>query len=223
MSDPWTERLSDYLDGELDAAELGELERHLRVCSDCADALEQLRAVVARAATLTDRAPESDLWPAIEARLGRHEASGTPAPGAPRGRISLSVAQLAAASIGLILLSGATAWWLARGASQPARPDAPAATIQPAAARQADPQYDAAIADLERALLEGRELLQPETLRILEQNLATIDRAIGEAQRALAADPSNLYLNNHLADTRRRKLALLRQAAAIVRESNWRA
>ena len=41
-------------------------------------------------------------------------------------------------------------------------------------------------------------------------------RAIAQAERALAADSANAYLNSHLADTMRRKLELLRQAAALV-------
>jgi len=49
---------------------------------------------------------------------------------------------------------------------------------------------------------------------VVEQNLATIDRAIAEARRALAADPNNLYLHDHLANTMRRKMGLLRRATA---------
>jgi len=56
----------------------------------------------------------------------------------------------------------------------------------------------------------------PFPVKIIEQNLAAIDRAIAEAQRALDADSGNLYLNTHLAETMRRKLDLLRQAAALV-------
>ena len=39
--------------------------------------------------------------------------------------------------------------------------------------------------------------------------------AIDESRRALAQDPANIYLNNHLAKAKQQKLALLRQAAAI--------
>jgi hypothetical protein len=72
------------------------------------------------------------------------------------------------------------------------------------------------VADLERVLAEGRGKLDSTTVKIIEKNLAAIDRAIAEAQRALDADSGNLYLNTHLAETMRRKLDLLRQAAALV-------
>ena len=76
--------------------------------------------------------------------------------------------------------------------------------------------YDGAVADLERVLAEGRGRLDTTTVRVIERNLATIDSAIAQAQRAVAADSGNAYLNSHLAETMRRKLELLRQAAALV-------
>jgi len=51
---------------------------------------------------------------------------------------------------------------------------------------------------------------------VIERNLASIDSAIAQAQRALAADSASVYLNSHLAETRQRKLELLRRAAALV-------
>ena len=58
--------------------------------------------------------------------------------------------------------------------------------------------------------------LDTATVRVLEQNLTLIDRAIAEASRAVAADSANVYLNTHLAETMRRKVDLLRQAVALV-------
>jgi hypothetical protein len=72
------------------------------------------------------------------------------------------------------------------------------------------------VADLERILQDGRGRLDSTTVRVLEQNLAVIDAAIAQARRAVAADSANLYLNSHLAETMRRKLELLRQAASLV-------
>ena len=53
-------------------------------------------------------------------------------------------------------------------------------------------------------------------MRAIEQSVASIDRAIRQARHALAQDPANEYLSRHLAETMKRKLELLRQAAAIV-------
>jgi hypothetical protein len=52
-------------------------------------------------------------------------------------------------------------------------------------------------------------------VRKVEEKLALIDKAIDEARQALSTDPSNAYLNRHLAGTMRRKLDLLRRTAAL--------
>ena len=77
-------------------------------------------------------------------------------------------------------------------------------------------RYDAAVVDLQRVLEEDRGRLDTATVRVLEQNLALIDRAIAQARSAVAADSANVYLNSHLAETMRRKIDLLRQAASLV-------
>jgi hypothetical protein len=70
---------------------------------------------------------------------------------------------------------------------------------------------------LEAQLRAGQGKLDSMTVRVVEEKLRLIDRAIHEAERALAADPANAYLTGHLTDTRMRKLDLLRQAAALSR------
>ena len=52
------------------------------------------------------------------------------------------------------------------------------------------------------------------------ENLARIDTAIADAERALAADPANVYVSRHLADAEKRKLALLRTAARLVQSQS---
>jgi hypothetical protein len=78
-----------------------------------------------------------------------------------------------------------------------------------------DPQYDGAVADLERTLAAGRGRLDAETIQVLEQNLAAIDAAIAQCRAALQADPANAFLNRHLVSARQHKLSLLRRATAL--------
>jgi anti-sigma factor RsiW len=211
MSDQWTDRLSEYLDGDLAEAETAALEAHLDACTACKETLAGLRRVVVRARSLEDRPPSRDLWSGVAARIGA---------GPSRRRLSFSVPQLLAAGIALAVLSGGGAWLVhpdpARvAAGRPTAPGTvPVTTVgSPGAAGRS---YDAAVDDLERILAEGRGRLDSTTVRVLEQNLALIDRAIAQAQRAVAADSANVYLNTHLAETMRRKIDLLRQAAALV-------
>src|SRR2546421_3657245 len=117
MSDTWTNRLSEYLDGDLPATERTALEAHLPSCAECSGTLAQLRRVVARAQRLDDRPPATDLWPAIARHVGVVSLDARRA----RRRVSFTVPQLAAAAVAATLLSAGPAWLLRRrGPAQPA-------------------------------------------------------------------------------------------------------
>jgi anti-sigma-K factor RskA len=216
--DPWTARLSEYVDGELPADERVELERHLAVCGECRTIGADLGRLRDLTGALADREPDRDLWPAISSRIGGG-ARVLPL----RRRWTFTLPQLAAAAA-LLLVAGAG------GAAIALRGDGPAAVPGPAVIGLADPgavpialaastSFDDAVADLERVLAERRDRLDTATVRVLEQSLQTIDRALAQARAALATDPGDSYLNAHLAETMRRKLNLMRRAATIAAAS----
>ena len=216
MKDQWTDRLSEYLDGELAGSERTALEAHLASCGNCRATLEELRRVVGRARALDDRLPTADLWHGIAEHIGVVSLAARRA----RRRLSFTVPQLAAASVALALVSGGAVWLLggrthaptATAATEVGRRPAP---LINASAYPTDPRYAAQVAALERALQRGRSQLDTATVRIIEKNLKIIDRAIRDAQSALVADPASTYLNLHLAQEMRRKLELLREAANL--------
>jgi anti-sigma factor RsiW len=230
----WTDRLSDYLDGELTTGERHAVESHLAGCAACAAVLEDLKAVTARAASLAQRPPQTDLWAGIGAQIEHDRARSNVSPFPVRSgrRIAFTMPQLAAASLLIAAVSGGLVWSVQRRTVSPirpsteARPAEVAASVSPAVDRDvviapvalADQQYDAAVADLERALKQGRGRLDASTIAIVEHNLTTIDEAIRQAREALTADPANSYLSGHLVEARRRKLDLLRRATALTSE-----
>jgi Putative zinc-finger len=217
-TDVFTDRLSDYLDNELSAAERASVEAHLDTCAGCRTTLEELRAVIERAAALSDVPPDHELWSGVAARIARPDATISPFRRAISARLSFTLPQVAAASLALMVLSGGLVW-MARSGDR--RADIPPVNAQVAddtpvsRAKFADAQYDAAVSELKQTLDAGRAKLDPETVHVLEQNLAAIDRAIDQCRRALDRDPANVYLNTHMADARQRKLVLLRRAAAL--------
>lgn len=209
MADVWTDRLSEYIDDELAPAERTALESHLLACRECTETIAGLRAVVARAQQLPGRPPSTDLWPGIRPRINSLR------------RFSFTMPQLVAAGLALMLMSAGGMWVLLHGGRATSMP--PVAAVDPLNdpgrvlnTGLADQRYDEAIADLQQALESGRAQIDPTTIAILEANLKTIDAAIDQSRRALAEDQDNVYLNNHLADARQRKLALLRRATALV-------
>ena len=238
MHTEWTDKLSDYLDDELEAAERAAVDAHLRQCAGCSAVLNDLRRVIAlaQAAAVDTRPPQADLWTGVAERIDRIRQ--------PR-RVSLTVTQLAAAAVLVAAVSGGLVWQFGGSKALRNQTSAPNEVAQafPASPERgtrdagraadgssaagaesavaivgvslADDQYDAAVADLERALKQGRGKLDKATIAVVEQNLQTIDQAIAQAREALASDPANSYLSGHLVEARRRKLDLLRRATAL--------
>lgn len=219
MTDRWTDRLSEYLDGGLAPAEREALAGHLEACAACRATLAELGEVAARARTLPDRPPARDLWAGIAARIGAAGPVRDIRTARARRRWSFTAPQLAAAAGLLVLVSAGGAWLaLRRGAPAPAAGVAAVAAAPVRAARWTErtvPTVDDAVGELRAALDSGSARLDPKTVQVLAQSLAVIDTAIAQARRALAADPGNAYLNRHLADTMRRKVELLRRVSVL--------
>jgi len=212
MKDQWTDRLSEYVDGDLTATERTALDAHLAACGACRQTLGELRRVVARAQALDDRPPAADLWPGIAEHIGVVSLAARRA----RRRLSFTVPQLAAAAVVLTFLSAGSVWLALR--NRPALPPAAPGTtavMSNVGMSRLDARTAASVAALEQTLARNRDRLDTATVRVIEKNLGIIDRAIRDAQSALAADPANPYLNQHLAQETRRKLELLRQAATL--------
>jgi predicted anti-sigma-YlaC factor YlaD len=220
MNDQWTNRLSEYLDGELDNKERTALEAHLATCGSCRGTLAELREVVARAQSLHDQPPANDLWPELARRIREGSVVDLPARSAQRARrFSFSIPQLLAACLAVVVVSGGSVW-LALNGRQPEQVVTPQVTSPPvvpvtAATSRWRVQTDMAIAELQETLTLNESRLDTATVRVVRENLAIIDRAIAQAQKALRRDPGNTYLNLHLANTMRQKIELLRRANAL--------
>lgn len=220
-TDSFTDRLSEYLDDELSPSERAALDAHLVQCEGCRSTVDELRGVMLEARSLGNAPPSRDLWAGVAARVapgGPLRAFVSPFRRAISSRLSFTVPQLAAAGLALMVLSGGLVW-MARSGDP--RADFPLISAQVsdgpaiAPANVADPRDDEAIADLERTLAASSTKLDPETVRVVEENLAAIDRAVDQCRRALTTDPANVYLNTHLAEMQEQKLMLLRRATAV--------
>lgn len=226
MTDRFRARLSEYVDGDLASSEEALVERHLETCDECADVLADLEAVRTRAAELTDRVPETDLWAGIEARIttapGVVESAGTTTVRRLSRRISFTVPQLAAAAVALASISVAGAWMTLNDAGA----DGENVAVQDAQVADAafvsntddagaplTERYGSVIAELESALFQSD--LNPETENSLRRALLKIDRAIEDAERALEELPGDPYLEQHVENTMRRKTDFLRRAVRM--------
>ncbi len=189
--------LNEYVDGTLSARDRASVEAHLAECATCRTAVAELRALAAEAASLPKSIePSRDLWAEIETRIRR--------------RATWNVQRvwrraLAAAAVFVI------AFGIYRLLPPFAAPYRPTGEWAGWAAVQAD--FDRATDELSRVLAAERERLRPETVVLLERNLALIDAAIAESRAALARDPANGELRRLFTAASRQKVELLRWAA----------
>jgi len=58
----WKDLLMGYLDGELDEAQVRDLETHLQSCASCRKELEGFRKLIAISEDVVPREPEDKLW-----------------------------------------------------------------------------------------------------------------------------------------------------------------
>lgn len=214
-----TDRLSEYLDGELSRDEAAAVEARLAEEPELRRLVEELRAVKLAAAAQPRLEAPPELWDRVRARIDAGEArsgmSGRLRDASARRRLMFTLPQLAAAA-GIVLLLGVS---LGRMTDQRPAPDAGPAALGPSVVAVDDapvPGYAHFVADLEARLAAGRDVLEPGTARVIEESLAKIDSAIHQARTALDEDPNNVYLNHHLASAQSRKLRLLEDATALV-------
>jgi hypothetical protein len=230
-----SERLQDFREGLLSRREEARVRSHLETCSRCRAELETLAHLLDGLAGLPlEASPSRDLWPHIAWRIGAESGRADEAHpsirssdsgiGALRSaktfgpRIAVPVWKLLAAGIVVALVSGGSVWaflsadWRRPGSEVATLPE----TAQLAGLDAAYDGYNNAMADLELVLEHGREVLDPETVRVLEENLKTIDDAIAEARAAFDRDPASPVLQRILAENLRRKLGFLRQAVSAV-------
>ena len=195
MMCPYMEaKLNEYVDGTLTARDRASVEAHLAQCSGCRTAVAELRSLAAAAVSLPKSIePRRDLWAAIETRIGQRAAWNVQRIWRPA---------LAAAAVLVVALA---LYRLLPPSATHYRP-----AEEGWVAVQAD--IDRATSELELILAAGRARLRPETVALLERNLAVIDTAITESRAALARDPANADLRQLFAAASRQKVDLLRWA-----------
>ena len=195
--------IDGHVAGTLPRGDRESIDRHLTGCAECRADVEAARMLAQPVAALPRAIePPRNLWPHIERRI---------APSSVRSRL------LALAAANALVAGSSTVTWLVMrdgAAAVTAVADTASGGVRVFEARYMEQAET--LADL---LERERPRLAPETVAVLERNLAIIDAAISESRAALAADPSNAELETLLRAGHQQKVALLEQAARLVRES----
>jgi len=186
------ELVTVYVDGELDERRSSALRGHLRVCSGCAERVEDEARLREAAGSLEALDPPSDLWSAIDARLAEAEIADArrsrvwlwwqrALDGARRHRIAVGMAGAAAAAV--------LAVWIVRsgdgGGERPSASSARVAELAPelrsAAPASAD-RCDAVATHDEQILCQMHEADR----RYLDA-IAELDRLVSEERASWPA------------------------------------
>lgn len=205
--------LDDYLDGTLAEGDAAAVAAHLERCEACRTIAADLRSILHDAGALSGIEPARDLWPEIERVVGSRKWLGlgsvTRFRQAPRGRALLAAAAMLVVGAGAVLVGMAIG-----RRSVPAAPSAAAGRGAILAAASADvgsarAGLDAARAQLRAALQAQRARFSPATFKVIEHNLAVIDEAARQIEKALSADPGNPGLEQLLMATYRQEIDML--------------
>lgn len=216
--------LNDYLDGDLEAPQVNELEQHVRQCVTCRRELEGLRQLLRGAAALPREVlPERDLWPAIAASTMPGESAPQKATTRLLQRLgffswSWPTALATTAVVGVLCISSFNTEPL-----DPERVNASRAAL-PAQAESC-PETDAVLLVLEAECRQGeRELAVYDygsgpVSQMLKENMPVVDRAIAEVREAWIASPNEPGLTRLLTSAYRAKVALQGRAIRLASET----
>jgi hypothetical protein len=217
------------MDLTLPGSTVADVERHLEQCSGCRAVLADLRAIRQTARTLDRLTPPDSVWKRIAAEISagteRVESAAPRPPNVFQPRRQPRFPLAAAAVVALVTIIGL---WM-REAVGPTVPEGTQATAATDAAsvtgveddivRAAERDYEQAIMGLEQLTQAGGDTLDPDIALTLSQNIAIVDRAIGDARKAVGSDPRNDELRAGLLDAFRSKLELLEQMVVLINES----
>lgn len=230
--DPWIERLSEYLDGELTRADRAALETHLTSCATCTETLDRLRAVVSRAHALEDAPPARDLWPGIASQIASASAavSGRRArePLSTKDRMwwarrfELGVPQLAAAAVLLIALSACAVWLVVRGTTPASMPVPSGGTTPRPGAIASGPRTPTAVpASDDGARADVAPTIVPAiaTNPRYDASIAALEQALAEGRGKL--DPKTLRTIERNLRIIDRALHEAREAVAADPNNTW--
>jgi hypothetical protein len=219
--------LDAWLDDELSDEARAAFATHAESCLPCRKAVDDSMRIRSWARALAPEVtPDRDLWAGVEAVICSSNGALSPPtaidrPAAPSVRKVPWTWAAAAAILLSVGTSMATAAWMgtadrasgSTGIAAQAHPGGLGGDLVAVAAWEDDVRT--ATADLAEALDARRDELDPETLAVVERNLAIIDQAITETRAALSLDPGDDRARGALVAAYNQKIRVLQRTLRL--------
>lgn len=208
--------ISEYIDGELDAAKKMKLDEHCAQCADCQKLLEDFQTISTGAKELDTFSPPESTWGKIQEKMTAEEQEVlTLAPqkqswfSLPKLSYVLS-AVLLVVFVSLVFIYGPRYW-----SGQAVVPELENQQYTLAKLEEAEHHYRLAIKALNEAATAQNEQLDPQVAEVFRTNLELIDRSISACKQAVLSDPNDIESRKYLLAVYKEKTSLLNEIMAV--------
>jgi len=207
------QKISDYVDNELNSTEMQLLEKHLDGCSECQKLHEDFKKIKADAKGLAEFSPSGQTWFKIASGIKEKQNEVLRPARIRQKRFVFSPSSfgwVVSAALLLVIFVGAV--------TIVPRLTAPATSSQQyvvSKLEEAEHYYQKAIDALWEAISAQKESFDPQLYAVFQKNLGIIDESIMACREAVLSRPNNLDSRNYLLAAYKGKRSLLEDMMAV--------
>ena len=207
------QKISDYIDNELNPSERPLLEKHLESCAECQKLHEDFKKIKAGAQGLLEFSPSGQTWFKIASGIKEKQSEGL-SPSRKRQKLFVfspnSLGWIVSAALLLVIVVGAV-FFIPRLMTPP--PDSQQFVVSKL--EEAEHHYQKAIDALWEAVSAQKENFDPQLYAVFQKNLNIIDESIAACREAVLSRPNSLDSRNYLLAAYKEKRALLEDMMAV--------
>ncbi|MFC2166355.1 anti-sigma factor family protein [Acidobacteriota bacterium] len=209
------QKISDYVDNELNATESQSLKKHLDGCSECQKLYEDFRKIKSDAKGLAEFSPSGQTWFKIAAGI-KEKQNEVLRPTRLKQRQRKFV--FSPSSFGWVVSAGLLLVIIIGAVAIIPKLKAPASGSESyvvSKLEEAEHYYQKAIDALWEAVSVQEENFDPQLFAVFQKNLAIIDESITACKEAVLSRPNSLDSRNFLLAAYKEKRSLLENMMAV--------
>ncbi len=208
--------ISEYIDGDLDAAKKAKLDQHCAQCADCQKLFVDFQTISSSAKELDTFPPPESTWGKIQEKMTAEEQEVLTL--TPQKQIWFSLPRLSyvlsavllVIFLSLVFIYGPRYW-----SGQAVVPELENQQYTMAKLEEAEHHYQLAIKALNEAAMAQREQLDPQIAEVFRTNLELIDQSINACRQAVLIDPDDIESRKYLLAAYKEKANLLNEIMAV--------